>query len=75
MFDGEPSGRGGGVAAERTAALWRVALVDDDDGLGSRRLGVDRLLGEEAGAALGEGDVVVARPVDAGKVGGFTAAR
>ena len=51
-----------------------VALVEDDHGLGAGGLGVERLDGERAGAALDQRDVVGAAEVEAGEVGRLAAA-
>ena len=53
---------------------WRVALVEDDHGLGPCRLGVDRLDRERAGPALDQGDVAPTAEVSA-EVGGLATAR
>ena len=63
-----------GVRDDQRLALRGVALVEDDDGLGAGLFGVVGLRPEEAGAALDEGDVGVAAPVDAGEVRRLAAA-
>ncbi len=51
-----------------------IALVEDDDGLRARRLGVDRSLREGAGPALDQRDVVRPGEVEAGEVRSLAAA-
>jgi hypothetical protein len=61
-------GNAGGVRDNQALAVRGVALVEDDDGFGAGELGIVRLVPEEAGAALDQGDVGIAAPVDAGEV-------
>ena len=56
-------------AGDQALAQRGVALVEDDDGLGARRLGVDRLDPELARPALDQRDVCRAAEVQAGEVG------
>ena len=58
-----------------TTGIGGVALVEDDDGLGAGRLGVDGLEAERTGAALDQRDVGRTAEVEPGEVGGLTARR
>ena len=65
----------GGVGDDPTLTLGRVALVENDDRLGTGLLGIERLGPEEAGPTLDECDVIRTAEVEAGEVCRLAAAR
>ena len=62
------------VADEQALPVRRVALVEDDHGLGAGVLRVEGLEGEEARAPLDQGDVVRSAEVEPGEVGDLATA-
>ena len=64
-----------GVGDDQGLAVRSVALVEDDDRLGTSLLGVERLRPEEAGPTLDECDVIVTAEIEAGEVRCLASAR